>query len=142
MKYCFLMLILGLAAVAAQGQTTVQKTVETITAAELKAKLAGNEPVMIIDVRSSEGYATSTTTIKGARHYKLRKLRTRMGHPPLKDLPRDREIVTYCACPKDESSFAAAQLLQTGGFKRVRVLQGGWHEWLKASGPVEPKPGG
>jgi rhodanese-related sulfurtransferase len=142
MKYYLLMLILGLAAVAAQGQTTVQPAVETITAEELKAKLAGNEPVMIIDVRSSEGYAASTTTIKGARHYKLRKLRTRMGQSPIKDLPRDREIVTYCACPKDESSIAAAQLLKTGGFKRVRVLQGGWHEWLKVSGPVEPKPRG
>jgi 3-mercaptopyruvate sulfurtransferase SseA len=30
-------------------------------------------------------------------------------------------------------------VLQASGFKRVRVLQGGWNEWLKAKGPVEPR---
>lgn len=113
--------------------------VETITAEELKTKVAVNAPVTIIDVRSSEGYAASSTTIKGALHFKLRKLKSRIAFAPLKDLPRDREIVTYCACPKDQSSIWAAQILQASGFKRVRVLQGGWHQWLKASGPVEPK---
>ena len=114
--------------------------VALITAEELKAKLANNEPVMIIDVRSSEGFANSSTTIKGSMHFKVRKLKSRLGFPPLKDLPRDRDIVTYCACPKDEASIAAAQILQASGFKRVRVLQGGWNEWLRANGPVQPKP--
>ena len=141
MKYLFFILMVGLAVMTAQGQATAQTAppVETITAEELKAKVTGNKAVTIIDVRSSEGYAASPTTIKGALHFKLRKLKTRIGYPPLKDLPRDREIVTYCACPKDQASIAAAQILQAGGFKRVRVLQGGWHEWLKASGPVGPK---
>lgn len=111
-----------------------------ITAEELKAKLSNNDPVTIIDVRGSEGFASSATTIKGSMHFKARKLRTRLYYPPLKDLPRDREIVTYCACPKDESSIAAAQTLQAGGFTRVRVLRGGWTEWLKANGPVQFKP--
>ena len=113
--------------------------VEMITAEELKAKVANNHPVTIIDVRSSEGYAASPTTVKGAIHFKVRKLKSRLMYPPLKDLPRDREIVTYCACPKDQSSIAAAQILQAAGFKRVRVLQGGWNEWLRANGPVEPR---
>ena len=113
-----------------------------ITAEELKTKLASNAPVTIIDVRSSEGYAASATTIKGALHFKARKLKSRLSYAPLKDLPRDREIVTYCACPKDQSSISAAQVLQASGFTRVRVLQGGWHEWLKANGPVEPKARG
>jgi rhodanese-related sulfurtransferase len=116
--------------------------VALITAEELKAKLANNEPVMIIDVRGSEGFASSTITIKGSMHFKVRRLKTRLAFPPFKDLPRDREIVTYCACPKDESSIAAAQILQDGGFKRVKVLQGGWNEWLRANGPVQPKPKG
>ncbi len=116
--------------------------VAMITAEELKAKLANNEPVTIIDVRSSEGFATSTTTIKGSTHFKVRKLKARLAFPPLKDLPRDREVVTYCACPKDQSSIAAAQILQSSGFTRVRVLQGGWNEWLRVNGPVQPKPKG
>ena len=131
------LIIIGLTAIAAQAQTAAP--VETISAEELKAKVARNEPVTIIDVRSSEGYAASMTTVKGAIHFKLRKLKSRLVFPPLKDLPRDREIVTYCACPKDQSSIAAAQILQAGGFKRVRVLQGGWLEWQRVSGPVETR---
>ena len=136
-KHCLLALILvALTAVATQAQ---EPSVQMISAEELKTKVTANEPVMIIDVRSSEGYARSNTTVKGALHFKVRKLKARLALAPLKDLPKDREIVTYCACPKDESSIAAAQILQASGFKRVRVLQGGWQEWLKANGPVEPR---
>lgn len=111
----------------------------TITAEELKAKMNNNDPVTIIDVRGSEGYAASATTIKGAFHFKLRRIKSRLKYAPLRDLPKDREIVTYCACPADESSITAAQTLQEAGFTRVRVLKGGWTEWLKAKGPVQPK---
>jgi rhodanese-related sulfurtransferase len=110
-----------------------------ITAGELKAKVTNNETVTIIDVRGSEGYASSRTTIKGAWHFKLRRLKSRFKFSPLKDLPKDREIVTYCACPKDEASISAAQIFQEAGFKRVKVLQGGWNEWVRNDGPVQPK---
>ena len=113
-----------------------------ITAEELKTKMASNAPVTIIDVRGSEGFAASTTTVQGSFHVNVRKLKHRLSYAPLKDLPRDREIVTYCACPKDQSSISAAQILQARGFTRVRVLQGGWHEWQKANGPVQSKAKG
>jgi rhodanese-related sulfurtransferase len=131
------LVVAGLTAIAVEAQT--DPAVQMISAEELKTKISGNQPVTIIDVRSSEGYANSTTTVKGALHFKLRKLKTRLVYPPFKDLPKDREIITYCACPKDQSSIAAAQILQAGGFKRVRVLQGGWQEWLRVNGPVEPR---
>lgn len=131
------LIVLGLTAIAAHAQNA--PAVEMISADDLKAKVANNHPVTIIDVRSSEGYAASTTTIKGAIHFKVRKLKYRLAYPPLKNLPKDREIVTYCSCPKDQSSIAAAQILQASGFKRVKVLQGGWQEWLRANGPVEPR---
>ena len=138
LRYLFVVLfVAGVSVISAYAQAP--PAVEMITAEELKAKIAGNQPVMIIDVRSPEGYASSTTTIKGAIHFKARKIKSRKKYPPLKDVPKDREIVTYCACPKDESSISAAQVLQASGFKRVRVLQGGWNEWLKAKGPVEPR---
>src|SRR5215211_5282847 len=134
--YLFAIIVFCLSLVTVQAQTPA---VETITAEELKAKLAGSQPVTIIDVRSPQGYATSTTTIKGAIHFKARKIKSRLKYAPLKDLPKDREIVTYCACPNDESSITAAQVLQANGFKRVRVLVGGWTEWLRANGPVAPR---
>jgi rhodanese-related sulfurtransferase len=123
----------------AHAQAQKIPDVAFITAEELKTKMSSNAPVTIIDVRSSEGYAASTTTIKGAFHFKLRKLKSRLAFAPLKDVPKDREVVTYCACPKDESSIKAAQVLAASGFTRVRVLQGGWSEWLRASGPVQTK---
>ena len=132
------LIVVGLAAIAVQAQTA--PAVEMIKAEELKAKVTSNQPVTIIDVRSSEGFASSPTTVKGSIHFKVRKLKSRLAFPPLKDLPRDREIVTYCACPKDQSSITAAQILQASGFTRVRVLQGGWQEWLRVNGPVQPKP--
>ena len=133
------LIVVGLTAIAAHAQNAAP-AVEMISADELKAKVTGNQPVTIIDVRSSEGYAAATTTVKGAIHFKLRKLKYRLAYPPLKNVPKDQEIVTYCACPKDEASIAAAQILQASGFKRVKVLQGGWQEWLRANGPVEPRP--
>ena len=137
-KYSILALVvIVLTAIAAQAQT--DPAVQMITAEELKTKVTGNQPVTIIDVRSSEGYANSNTTVKGAIHLKVRKLKARLAFAPFKDLSKDSEIVTYCACPNDESSIAAAQILQASGFKRVRVLQGGRREWLKANGPVEPR---
>jgi rhodanese-related sulfurtransferase len=137
-RYLFIVLfVAGLSVVTVQAQTPA--TVETITAEELKAKLAGNEPITIIDVRSPQGYAASTTTMKGAIHFKGRKIKSRLKYAPLKDLPKDREIVIYCACPNDESSISAAQVLKESGFKRVRVLQGGWNGWLQVKGPVEPR---
>jgi rhodanese-related sulfurtransferase len=116
--------------------------VDLITVEELKAKFSANEAVVIIDVRGSESYANSDSKIKGAIHVNVRKLKFRLGFAPLKDVPKDRELVTYCACPSDEASIKAAQILLENGFKKVRVLKGGWQEWQKAAGPVEPRPRG
>jgi len=140
--FMFAFIILGLTAVVIRAQTPAAPAVSTISAEELKAKVAGNHPVTIIDVRSSDGYAASTTTVKGALHFKVRKIKQRLAYPPFKDMPKDREIVTYCSCPKDQSSIAAAQILQESGFTRVKVLQGGWNEWLRVNGPTQPKPKG
>ena len=118
------------------------QAVDFITAEELKAKVTSAESIAIIDVRGSESYANSTSRIKGALHVSVRKLKYRLSFAPLKDIPKDREVVTYCACPSDEASIQAAQILQESGFKKVRALKGGWNEWQKARGPVEPRPRG
>jgi rhodanese-related sulfurtransferase len=139
-RWLLALIIVGLTGIAVEAQ--VPALPETISAEELKAKVEANQPVTIIDVRSPEGYANSTTTVKGALHFKVRKIKYRLQFPPLKNVPKDQEIVTYCACPKDEASFAAAQILSTNGFTRVKVLRGGWTEWLRVSGPVQSKPRG
>jgi rhodanese-related sulfurtransferase len=114
--------------------------ISRISPAELKAKLAGNRPVTIIDVRSANAYVYSDQKIKGAIRVKLRRLKSRLALPPLKNIPRDREVITYCACLKEETSIRAAQVLLAAGFKHVRALKGGWDAWLKADGQLESKP--
>ncbi len=128
------------------GQTAPAKEkppeVSMISAEDLKDKMAKNDPVTIIDVRSTESFTNSPNVIKGAVHVKLRRLKYRLSFPPLKGVPRNQEVVTYCSCPSDESSIAAAQILQESGFTQVRALKGGWPEWLKIKGPVAPRAKG
>jgi rhodanese-related sulfurtransferase len=120
-----------------QGTTT---QADFIRAEELKARLSRNERLVLIDVRDTNSYAGSGNRIKGALHVKLRRLNYRLSLPPLRDVSRDSEVVTYCACANDEASIRAAQILSDAGFKRVYVLKGGWRMWLKVSGQVEPRP--
>lgn len=115
----------------------VDSQTDFITAEQLKAKLSKNEPVMIIDVRSGNSL-TADNKIKGAYYVKLRRLKYRLRFSPLKDVPRERTVVTYCACPNDEASVRAAQILRDAGFKHVQVLKGGWVFWKKANGQIEP----
>ena len=111
--------------------------VEFITAEELKAQISKGQLLTIIDVRSNYGSRSDERKIAGAIHVKLRRLRSRLNFPPLNSAPHDREVITYCACPSDEASIRAAQLLLGEGFKRVRVLKGGWVAWQKVNGQVE-----
>ena len=60
---------------------------DRIALEEFKALVADGKPVLVLDVR---GHIDSK--IKGAKHVPLDALESRLG-----ELPRDREIVTYCA---------------------------------------------
>ena len=122
---------------APAGDESSAVKIDLVTVEELKSMLAKSQPVMIIDVRSSETYADSDNQIKGSIHFRLRKLSSRVKFPPLKDLPRDSEVVTYCTCENDKASIRAAQILIGEGFKRVRALKGGWTAWVSAKGPIE-----
>jgi rhodanese-related sulfurtransferase len=146
---CILLLCLGLASSNAFATVSLPVVnpqsppqIQFVTAEELKAKLARNEPVTVLDVRSSTDFGESENKIKGAIHVKVRKLKSRLALPPLKNVPRDSEVVTYCACPNDEASIRAAQELMSAGFKRVRALKGGWVAWKKTNGQVESRPRG
>ena len=124
-----------------QAQPKVSAPAE-ISPEELKAKIEKKEKVVIIDVRSYDSYVGGPNKIKGALHYRLRRLRDRLAFAPLKDLSKDTEIVTYCACADDEASVRAAEIFTAAGFKRVRVLAGGWQAWLSIKGPVDARPRG
>ena len=48
-------------------------------------------------------------------------------------LPKDENIIFYCACPHDEAATREAQKYFREGFTNARILQGGVDAW-KAAG--------
>lgn len=98
---------------------------------------AGAQPV-ILDVRSAasrerDGFIPGSTawSVDDGRDDRL-------------DVPRDREVVVYCACPNEASAAVVAKRLMRAGFRRVRPLHGGIEAWVAAGLPLEraPSPGG
>jgi len=68
----------------------------------------------------------------GALHVPLQDVARR-----LKELPRDRDIILYCACPSEASAARVAKILMNHGFKRFRPLYGGLDAWVAAGYDVE-----
>jgi membrane protein DedA with SNARE-associated domain/rhodanese-related sulfurtransferase len=102
---------------------------------ELRLLLAGAAPPVILDMRSAlmrQGHGG----IPGALAIELDELKR--AAPPL---PRDRDIITYCACPNDVSAVRAAQSLGSQGYLRVKVLTGGVEAWQAAGGRLEAAAG-
>ena len=99
---------------------------------------AGAEPI-IVDVRSPTARALDPHWIPGALHVPLEEVAKH-----IKDLPRDRDIILYCACPSEASAARVARILMNHGFKKVRPLHGGLDAWVAAGyavvGVTEPWP--
>jgi len=104
--------------------------ISRITKEDLKQRLDGPAPPVLVDARLKYPYEHSTVRLPGA-------IRCRAGDPP-PDLPRDREIVVYDSDPHElASSHVAAELIRQG-FHAV-MLKGGIADWLAANLPTETK---
>lgn len=94
-----------------------------ITPRELAQALDSKEPPLILDARSllaraQEGGIAQAIAIDWDDADSLLKL------------PRERDFVTYCACPNDASAVALARRLRKAGYRNVRVLSGGLDDWF------------
>jgi membrane protein DedA with SNARE-associated domain/rhodanese-related sulfurtransferase len=87
---------------------------------------AGAEPI-IVDVRSPTARALAPHWIPGALHVPIEDVAKHIA-----DLPRDREIILYCACPSEASAARVARILMNHGFRKVRPLHGGLDAWVAA----------
>jgi rhodanese-related sulfurtransferase len=105
-----------------------------ITAAELFAALAGDDPPLLLDLRGATMVA-ETGPIAGA----VVAEHDRLEHA-VREWPKDRPIVTLCACPQDAGAIQAARRLLDQGFASVRPLKGGYEAWL-AQAALEPAGG-
>lgn len=86
-------------------------------------KLEEGQLVFFVDLRSAE-HQREMPGIRGAVSMSLDDLAGTTS-----SLPRDRDIVIYCACPADATSVRAAKLLREKGFTRVWPLAGGIEAW-------------
>jgi membrane protein DedA with SNARE-associated domain/rhodanese-related sulfurtransferase len=102
-----------------------------ITVAELRDAMTEDTPPVVVDIGSSLSHQ-SRPHIPGARMLDLDGVVREVPN-----FPHDRDIVFYCACPNEESSKRAAQILRSKGFRRVRPLVGGIDAWIAAGGTVE-----
>jgi len=92
---------------------------------------AGAAPV-ILDVRSPTARALEPRRIPSAIHVPLPNVGQHIG-----GLPRDRDIILYCACPNEASAARVAKILVNHGFQKVRPLHGGLDAWIAAGHAVE-----
>jgi rhodanese-related sulfurtransferase len=111
-----------------QSQAT-ETPADRVTLEEFKALRAAGK-VFVLDVRYN-----INQKIKGATHVPLGDLEAHLA-----ELPRDREIVTYCSWPEEHTSARAAQILRDKGFK-ARALLGGWNAWVSSGGETEAVEG-
>ena len=109
-----------------------------ITPEELKRKLDAGEPVFIADLQGSRRHSRRCKGIPSA----VRIDPHRLEHYGAYDrktpapLPRDREVVLYCATPHEFTSARVALAMRGRGFRRVRPLAGGLQAWQERGFPV------
>jgi NADPH-dependent 2,4-dienoyl-CoA reductase/sulfur reductase-like enzyme/rhodanese-related sulfurtransferase len=98
-----------------------------ISAESVQRKLQNGEDFLFLDVRSpkeyEQGHLPKSTLVP------LGALRKRLA-----EIPRDREIITYCAISL--RGYEASIILRAAGFKDVKVLDGGMAMWPYKSAAV------
>ncbi len=102
-----------------------------ITPEELKGKIDAGEDVIIVDLRHALEFEAQPETIPGALHMDAAEL-----EEASEAIPRDREIVLFCACPNEVTAAHLALLLRSHGITRIRPLAEGYEGWRSRGFPL------
>jgi rhodanese-related sulfurtransferase len=102
-----------------------------ITVDELKQLMDAGCEVMIVDLRRPSDLAADPYTIPGSLQIAVEELELRHH-----EIPRDRDVILYCACPNEVTSAQMAVMLKRRGIKRVRPLVGGVESWRASNYPL------
>jgi rhodanese-related sulfurtransferase len=103
--------------------------VPRVTAEELNRLMEKGEAV-VIDVRNVEDFVDEH--IPGALQIPVSFVESQIPY-----FPRDKTIVTYCACPAEETSGHAVLILERGGLSNAAALVGGIDTWRARGFPTE-----
>lgn len=116
-----------------KAEMYAQKNIPSLSLEETKEKLDQGGAIFL-DARKADEY--NLKHIKGAlslpvTHFKL-------YYPKMKKLlPKDAEIVVYCAGEECGASLHLAEELIGLRYKNIQVFLGGWVDWNKAGYPAE-----
>ena len=98
----------------------------TVSRDEVAGMMKAN--ALLLDVRPRQEFDAGH--LKGAINIPIDELRRR-----LKELPKDRQVITYCRGEFCVFADEAAEILRSKGYDVVR-LEGGWPEWQSEGRPV------
>ena len=102
-----------------------------ITPEELKSKIDAGEDVIILDLRHALDFEAQPETIPGALHMDAAEL-----EEAYEVIPRDREIILFCACPNEVTAARLALLLRSKGITKIRPLAEGYEGWRSRGFPM------
>jgi len=92
---------------------------------------SGDKSILIVDVQPKGAYDIGH--IKGAINFPWASDLKNAG-----DLPKDKTLILYCDCSHEEDSLdVATQLNEKWGYTNIKILEGGWSNWLKLEYPME-----
>jgi len=129
-----LALTLGAApAMSADADAAKQpSSARVVSYADVKQKLAQPSDVTILDLRRNSDYDKDTLTMPHARRLDPDKIAEWAG-----TLPKDKEIMLFCAHGRSISN-ASVDYLTKNGYK-ARLIPGGFDSWKEAGGATVAK---
>lgn len=96
---------------------------------ELKKLIEGKADIVIVDAQPKGAYDVGH--IPGAVNLPWAQQIKSPGK-----LPKNKDLILYCACTHDEDSTDLAnQLVTRFGYTRVKLLEGGWLKWVELNYP-------
>ena len=123
------------AIVAAAGADAAKQvsTTRVISYTDVKQQLAQPGAVTILDLRRNSDYDKDTLTMPSAKRFDPDKIAEGSG-----SLPKDKEIVLFCAHGRSISNAAVDHLTKAG--YKARLVPGGFDAWKDAGGMTVAKP--
>ena len=106
--------------------------VARISPTELKQLMDNGQHSVVVDLRGALDHVADPYTIRGALRISAEELEQRHH-----DIPRDRDVILFCACPNEATAARMALMLKRRGIRRVRPLAGGIDAWRELDYPLE-----
>ena len=111
--------------VAKRRRELMQHCVEAETLHDL---LEPERRVVVIDVRQPLDVLAYSEMIPGAKRIAPKEV---LMNPDL--IPREQDVVIYCTCPGEKTSWEILRQVQVHNYTRLKLLHGGLAAW-KAKG--------